>query len=79
MTEKTNKIIVLLLKIWIVLIFIGFVSISYINIKVSHKYEDSTYYYKVLNAPVRSMQFTPITEDTLYLKRLEQEYKRLIK
>jgi len=77
MTERKNKIIVLLLKIWIALIFIGFVSISYINIKMSKQYEDSTYIYKALNAPVRS--YTPITEDSAYIKRCELEYKRLMK
>ena len=47
--------------------------------KVKSIYDDSLYYDRVINAPTRSMQFTPITEDTLYLKRLEQEYKRLMK
>jgi anaerobic C4-dicarboxylate transporter len=79
MNGKINKGITILLSIWIMLIFIGIAGVSFINIKVSKVYEDSTYYKKVLNAPLRSYRMTPITEDSLYLKRREREIKNLLK
>ena len=77
MTERANKIVVLLLKIWIVLIFIGFTGISYVNIKVSKQYEDSIYYYKVMNAPVRS--FHLLDQDSISRARQERKMGKLLK
>ena len=77
--QKINKKITVLLTIWVILIFIGVGSISYISGKANQKYEDSIYYYKVLNAPTRSIKNISVTEDTAFIRRAEEKYKQLVK
>ncbi len=44
--------------------------------KLNKEYEDSVYYQKVLNAPVRSIDDYNVTEDTAFIRRLEDSTKR---
>ena len=80
--QKVSKKITVLLTIWVILIFIGVGSISYISGKANQKYEDSIYYYKVINAPTRSYCPT-FQQDSIYMskeeKRLLKEYEKLIR
>ena len=80
--QKVSKKITVLLTIWVILIFIGVGSISYISGKANQKYEDSIYYYKVINAPKRSY-YPTFQQDSIYMskeeKKLLKEYEKLIR
>jgi len=74
-----NKRVIVFLSIWVALIFMSIGAVSYMSYRYSQELYDSVYYYEVINAPTRSIQALPITEDTLFLKRLEDSTKELKK
>jgi len=79
MEDRINKKITVMLSIWLILLFTWVGGVAYITDRIEQRYQDSIDYYKVINAPVRSFDYTPITEDTAYIEKLEKEYKRLVK
>ena len=78
MQRKVSKKITVLVTIWVVLIFIGVGSVSYISNRVNQQYEDSIYYHKVMNAPVRS--FHPSAyQDSIARVKQERKIEKLLK
>lgn len=69
-----NKKATVLLIIWVCLIFISMSSVAFLSNHASNIYEDSTFYYRIMNAPTRSIN--NVTEDTVYIRKLEQSIKK---
>jgi len=72
-----NKRVIVFLSIWVALIFMSIGTVSYVSYKYSQELSDSIYYYRVLNAPTRAIHGTPVTEDSIFIKRLEDSTKEL--
>ena len=79
MENQINKKATIILSIWVVLLFTWIGGVSYITDRIEQDYKDSIYYYKILNAPVRSLPNYNITQDSVCIEKLEKEYKRLVK
>ena len=79
MEGQINKKVTIMLSIWVILLFIWIGGVAYINNRIEQRYQDSIDYYKIINAPVRSFDYTPITKDSAYIEKLEKEYERLMK
>jgi hypothetical protein len=65
--------------VWLIFLFTWIGGVVYMTGRVDRQYQDSTYYYKVLNAPVRSMEDYKVTEDTAFIHRLEDSTKEILK
>ena len=76
--EKLNKKVNIILSVWVALLFLWIGSISYISARVSDRLNDSIHYYKVLDSNTRSIPKYDITQDTAYIRKMEEEIKKLL-
>jgi len=78
MESQINKKINIMLSIWVVLLFTWVGGVAYITDRIEQSYQDSIYYYKVMNAPLRS--FHPsVYQDSISRAKQERKMEKLLK
>jgi hypothetical protein len=73
--EKINRNVNLILSVWLALLLIWIGGVSYISAKANNRLNDSIYYYKVMDSNTRSLPGYDITQDTAFIRNLENETK----
>ena len=79
MEHQISKRFTVIFSLWLILLFSWIGGVAYIVDRADQDYRDSTYYYKVMRSPVRSINQYDITEDTAFINRLERSTKELRK